>query len=126
MTWYKAAKDIATETGLFVTDDTSFTFETKDNLNVAAGKIGKKYANKETNQEAPNYTVGIMIPDNHYKTVLRAASYVLMPDGNYYWNAKKEYSVLTMLQVYSTKQNVSDEAKAACSAFASYISSLNA
>ena len=125
-TKYNNAKAAATETGLFITDDENFAFDVRDNLDVAAGKVGKKYVNEETDQEVSNYTVGIKIPESHYTTTLHAASYILMPDGNYYWNAKKDVSVLSMLTNYSTNQSVSDEGKAVCAAFASYINSLNA
>lgn len=113
----------ATEMGLFVTDDKNF-FKTgsADSLTVGEGKIGKKY--EKVAEKEYELTVGIAVPEAKYKTNLYAAAYLKMPNGKYYFNTKKYYSVYGILKDYTKKQSLSITEKAVCQAFADYIDTL--
>lgn len=124
----KYASDLSsvTEKGLFITDDneTEKLFKTvdKDSFQIAEGKTGHFYKNEGAGEKGMTYTVGVMIPEDKYETELIGVSYVLK-NGKYMWGKEKKYSVYQMLNVYSTKEDVSEENQNVCKAFMSYIES---
>lgn len=124
----KYASDLSsvTEKGLFITDDneTEKLFKTvdKDSFQIAEGKTGHFYKNEGAGEKGMTYTVGVMIPEDKYETELIGVSYVLK-NGKYMWGKGKKYSVYQLLNVYSTKEDVSEENQNVCKAFMSYIES---
>ena len=112
----------ANEIGLIVTDDSEFDFSNHPtSLSAHEGKILKTYKNDYENGKGTEFSlsVGIAIPTDKYDVSLYAACYVLMPNGKYYFNTPKHYSVNSIIKEYAFGNRLTDATqKAICTAFA--------
>ena len=122
------AKDVE-EVGIYVTDDTTFDFDTTGaydneytfNSVLSKGKHGHTFVNKD---KLETYTVGINIPEINLDTTgttFKACAYV-KTNGKYYFAKNvKTLTIESMLEAYMNMTDLDQEAKNVVNAFYNYL-----
>mgnify|MGYP002517010581 FL=1 len=100
------------ETGIFVTDDTSFTFSdgVYNSSTLRSGLKDGKHGYASINQNRkPEYVLGINLSEDQYSLSFKAAGYVVV-DGMYYFSSpSQETSVVSLVDEYHDSEFISGE-----------------
>lgn len=110
----KGHKDI-TETGIFVTDDTSFSFDSgvySDSTKLLAALKEGKHGYRSINQNRKaEYILGINLEKSQYSLPFKAAGYVVI-NGTYYFSSPtKETTLVSLVNEYHKSEFISGETK---------------